>query len=189
MKKVGILGGTFDPVHIGHLIIADQVMERMKLEEIRFMPNFLPPHKEKVSNSTMEDRLKMLELALRDEAKFRIEDIEVRRGVTSYTYDTMAYLKKREPDTEFYFIIGGDMVDYLPKWYKIDELIKLVQFVGVNRPGTKGESPYPIQFLEVPSINISSSMIREKLKKGESVKFLLPEAVIHYIKENHLYGS
>lgn len=189
MRKVGILGGTFDPIHLGHLIVADQVMDRLNLDEIRFMPNYYPPHKEMTSNSTLEDRLTMLELALQKEERFRIEKIELMREGKSYTYDTMVLLKEREPETDFYFIIGGDMVDFLPQWYKIDQLVKLVRFIGVNRPHTEGKSSYPIQYIEIPSVDISSSLIREKLRKGESVNYLLPDSVIQYIKEHQLYGT
>lgn len=188
-KKVGILGGTFDPPHIGHLIIADQILNLYKLDEVRFMPNYIPPHKEKLSKTTIEDRIKMLELSLKGHDRFKIETIELKYRGKSYTYNTMVMLKQQEPETDFYFIIGGDMIDYLPKWYKIEELVKLVQFIGVNRPMSEGKTIYPIQFVEIPSIYVSSSMIRDKIAKGESVKYLLTDEVIAYIEEHHLYGA
>ncbi|MGG3853038.1 nicotinate-nucleotide adenylyltransferase [Caldifermentibacillus hisashii] len=188
-KKIGILGGTFDPPHIGHLIIADQILNLYKLDEIRFMPNYLPPHKEKLSNTTIQDRLRMLELSIKEHDRFKIETIELKRKEKSYTYNTMVLLKQLEPDHEFFFIIGGDMIDYLPKWYKIEELMELVQFIGVERPMSKGETTYSIQFADIPSIYISSSMIREKIANGQSVKYLLPEHVISYIEEHKLYGT
>lgn len=188
-KKIGILGGTFDPPHIGHLIIADQILNLYKLDEIRFMPNYLPPHKEKLSNTTIQDRLRMLELSIKEHDRFKIETIELKRKEKSYTYNTMVLLKQLEPDHEFFFIIGGDMIDYLPKWYKIEELMELVQFIGVERPMSKGETTYPIQFADIPSIYISSSMIREKIANGQSVKYLLPEHLISYIEEHKLYGT
>ncbi len=187
MKKVGILGGTFDPVHTGHLIIADQVLSILDLDEIRFMPNGRPPHKIKETNSTNEDRLNMLQLAISDHPRFRIETIELNRDGKSYTYDTMVLLKQREPDTDFYFIIGADMVDYLPHWYRVDDLISLVQFVGVNRPGYQGKTDYPIVMIDIPMIHISSSMIREKIKKRESIRYLVPDKVLEYVKEHQLY--
>ncbi|MCU9613949.1 nicotinate-nucleotide adenylyltransferase [Caldibacillus lycopersici] len=189
MKKIGILGGTFDPPHIGHLIIADQVLQKYRLNEIWFMPNHVPPHKIKDSNTTDANRLTMLQLAINNHRSFKIESIELEREGKSYTYDTMVLLKEREKDTQFYFIIGADMVEYLPKWYKIDELVQLVQFIGVNRPFYKRETRYPVQFIDIPSIHISSSMIREKIVKGESVNYLIPDNIIHYIEENGLYGS
>jgi nicotinate-nucleotide adenylyltransferase len=188
-KKVGIIGGTFDPPHIGHLIIADQILHRYQLQEIWFMPNYLPPHKEKTSNTSACDRLKMLELAIEDHPSFKIETIELERNGKSYTYDTMRLLRKREPNTEFFFIIGADMVEFLPNWYKIEELIKLVRFIGVNRPEYQTKTAYPIDIVTIPDVYISSSMIREKIAKGESVKYLVPNSVLQYIKEKGLYGS
>lgn len=101
-KKIGILGGTFDPPHIGHLIIADQILNLYKLDEIRFMPNYLPPHKEKLSNTTIQDRLRMLELSIKEHDRFKIETIELKRKEKSYTYNTMVLLKQLEPDHEFF---------------------------------------------------------------------------------------
>lgn len=188
-KKVGILGGTFDPPHIGHLIIADQVLTLCNLDEVRFMPNHIPPHKEKKSNSTVKDRLNMLELATKDHSRYKIETIELKREGKSYTYTTMSLLRQLEPENTFSFIIGGDMIDYLPKWYKIEELMKLVQFIGVARPNYKGKTNYSVQMIDIPTIDISSSMIREKIARGHSVKYLLTDSVIKYIEENRLYGT
>ena len=188
VRKVGILGGTFDPIHHGHLIIADQVLASLSLDEVRFMPNALPPHKARAA-TTKEDRLKMIELAIQNHPGFRVETIELMRKGKSYTYDTMVLLTEREPDSEFYFIIGADMIDYLPNWYRIDDLLSLVKFVGVNRPGYAGETSYPIIHVEIPMIDLSSSLIREKIKNGESIRYLVPDAVIQYIKEHRLYET
>ncbi len=188
-KRIGILGGTFDPPHIGHLIIADEILQAFRLEEVRFMPNHLPPHKKKDTDSTDADRLNMLRLATQDHPFFKIETIELERKGISYTHDTMRLLKAREPDAEFFFIIGADMAEYLPKWHKIDELVKLVQFIVVNRPGHRMETDYPVKKVNIPDISISSSVIRAKIEKGESVRYLLPRPVWEYIKEKGLYGS
>lgn len=189
MRKVGILGGTFDPIHHGHLIIADQVLTALSLDEVRFMPNASPPHKSKRTSTTNEQRLKMIELAIQNHPRFQTETIELMREGKSYTYDTMVLLKEREPDAEFYFIIGADMIDYLQQWNRIDELFDLVKFVGVNRPGYKGNTEYPIIRVEVPIIDVSSSLIREKIKNRESIRYLVPDAVLRFIKEHHLYET
>lgn len=189
MKKVGILGGTFNPPHTGHLVIANEVLHAYGLDEVWFMPNQVPPHKtvdQPISNS---DRLAMLELALSDNGYFRIERTELERSGPSYTYDTMKILKDMYKDHDFYFIIGGDMVEYLPKWHKIDELLNMVKFVGVSRPSYTTESPYDILYAETPQIDISSSMIRERVKAGRSIRYLLPESVREYIGERGLYGT
>jgi nicotinate-nucleotide adenylyltransferase len=189
LKKIGILGGTFDPPHHGHLLIANEVLDQLQLDEIWFMPNFEPPHKEKSGGATTEDRVKMLELAIDGHPKFRIETIELDRAGRSYTIDTMKLLIARHPDVDFYFIIGADMIEYLPKWHKIDELIKLIKFVGINRPEHVEETAYPIIHVKVPEIAVSSKLIRNRIKEKRTIRYLLPEAVRMYIEENQLYGS
>lgn len=189
MKNIGILGGTFDPPHLGHLIIADQVLNELKLDEIWFMPNHVPPHKEKVSNTSDEDRIMMLEYTIQGHFRFKIEPIEIERSGKSYTYDTMVLLKERYPDYNFYFIIGADMVEYLPKWYKINELLSLVQFVGVNRPGYSVKQSLPVSLVDTPMIDISSTFIRNQIKSGKSVKYFVTDSVLQYIEEKGLYGS
>jgi len=188
-RKIGILGGTFDPPHLGHLIIANEVFHRLELDELQFMPNQEPPHKERESHTTNRDRIRMLELAIQGNPFFSIEKIELERKGRSYTYDTMKMLMERNPNNEYYFIIGADMVEYLPNWYQVDELMKLVKFVGVNRPNYQLESTYPIIPIEVPFIEISSSMIRKRTQNSETINYLLPYGVINYIEENQLYGS
>ncbi|ACJ33193.1 Nicotinic acid mononucleotide adenylyltransferase [Anoxybacillus flavithermus WK1] len=188
VKKVGILGGTFDPPHYGHLLIADDVRTELQLDEIWFMPNYIPPHKDKQVTDHVH-RVHMLRVAIANQPHFRVETIELERKERSYTYDTIVLLKQRYPDTMFYFIIGGDMVEYLPNWYRIDELVQLVQFVGVKRPGYSLRTPYPIIEVDVPTFAVSSSLIRERIQSGKSVTYLLPEAVQLYIKENRLYET
>jgi nicotinate-nucleotide adenylyltransferase len=188
VKKVGILGGTFDPPHYGHLLIANEVLTELQLDEIWFMPNNIPPHKQKAVTDSRH-RVAMIELAIADHSQFRLETIELERQGPSYTYETMKMLKERYPHVQFYFIIGADMVEYLPKWYKIDELIAFVQFVGVKRPGYSLCTIYPLIEVEVPTFSVSSSLIRERIKRGKSVKYLLPEAVQSYIEEKGLYGA
>lgn len=186
-KKVGILGGTFNPPHIGHLIIANEVFHALHLDEVRLMPNAIPPHKTKDTRVTSEQRLKMLNLAIENVPYMAIEKVELIRGGTSYTVDTMQILTEQEADTEFYFIIGGDQVEYLSKWHRIDDLLKLVRLVGVARPNTSIVSAYPIITLDIPQIDISSTVIRERLKNGETTKFLIPAQVREYIQKENLY--
>ena len=129
----------------------------------------------------------MLHLCVDDNPKFGIEDYEVKRGGVSYSIDTMKALTQQHPENQYYFIIGGDMVEYLPKWREIDELVKLVQFVGVGRPGFHKRSQYPILWVDVPETEISSTLIRQKIKNGCSIKYLVPDAVEQYINEENLY--
>lgn len=189
MKKVGILGGTFDPPHLGHLLIANEVYSALDLDEVWFMPNQEPPHKEKSDCVKNDERLQMLNLAIENNDHFKISAIELEREGRSYTVDTMKILNNQNPTFQFFFIIGADMIEYLPKWHKIDELIKLVNFVGVERPEYSHQTDYPVRYVDVPAIEVSSSMIRERLKNGKTVRYLLPDPVIHYIEEKHLYGT
>lgn len=131
----------------------------------------------------------MLELAIEDNPFLTIETIELERGGKSYTYDTMKALTQKNPDTDYYFIIGGDMVEYLPKWYKIDELAQMVNFVGIKRPGYEMDTPYPVIWVDVPMLEISSTKIREKISQGCSVRYLVPDKVIEYIEKEGLYQN
>ena len=189
MKKIGIFGGTFDPPHFGHLIMANEVLSALHLHEIWFMPNQNPPHKDSEEISDSLHRMHMLRLCTEKKPEFKVQSIEFERVGPSYTYDTLVLLKEQYPDCSFYFIIGADMIEYLPKWHNIDKLTELVQFVGVKREGYQTETTYPVCEVTAPVIEISSTMIRERFRQQQSADFLLPEEVIGYIEENHLYES
>lgn len=188
LKKVGILGGTFNPPHLGHLIIANEVQTRLNFDEIWFMPNQEPPHKDNTNRVSSLHRLEMVQRAISDNSLFKIQSIELERPGRSYTFETMKLLTEKY-DHEFYFIIGADMVEYLPKWYKIEELVQLVRFVGVNRPEYDQHSDYPIIYVDVPNIEISSQAIRERIKAGRNIRYFVPNTVIEYIEENRLYET
>ncbi|MFD1672746.1 nicotinate-nucleotide adenylyltransferase [Agrilactobacillus yilanensis] len=186
-RQVGILGGTFNPPHLGHLIMADQVMQQLELEKVLFMPDNQPPHVDEKKTIPGKDRKEMVSRAIMDNPNFELETIELQRGGISYTYDTIKALKQRHPDTDYYFIIGGDMVAYLPKWHKIDELLKLVHFVGVRRRNFAVHSNYPIIWVDSPLVDISSSAIRKRVKNQQSIHYLVPDDVAAYIYEKGLY--
>ncbi|AYM03434.1 nicotinate-nucleotide adenylyltransferase [Levilactobacillus yiduensis] len=186
-RRIGILGGTFNPPHLGHLVIADQVATQLGLDKVLFMPDAEPPHVDRKLTISAKDRVAMVKAAIKDNPRFDLELTEVARGGRSYSYDTMLQLTQAHPENQYYFIIGGDMVAYLPKWYRIDELVKLVQFVGVCRQGFNRESPYPVLWVDVPQIGISSTMVRDQVRRGQSVRYLVPTMVDLYIKEHLLY--
>ena len=186
-KQVGILGGNFNPVHNAHLVVADQVRQQLGLDEVVLMPEFKPPHIDEKMTIDEKHRLKMLELAIEGVEGLGVETTELERKGISYTYDTMKLLTEKNPDINYYFIIGADMVDYLPKWYRIDELIKMVQFVGVQRPKYKAGTSYPVISVDVPLMDISSRMIRRFIKKNRRPNYLLPKSVLDYIEEEGLY--
>ncbi|GBG95629.1 nicotinic acid mononucleotide adenylyltransferase [Ligilactobacillus salitolerans] len=186
-KRVGLLGGTFNPLHNGHLIVAQQVLSQLGLEKIVFLPDNLPPHVDHKDALPAKQRLEMVRLGITGNEKFELDTTEIERGGVSYTVDTIKDLQARHPDTDYYFIIGGDMVEYLPKWYQIDQLVRMVKFVGVKRTGARTQSQYPLLWVDVPTIDISSTLIREKVQQGCSIKYLVPSAVEDYIKEEGLY--
>lgn len=186
-KQVGILGGNFNPVHNAHLVVADQVRQQLNLDQVLLMPEFTPPHVDKKTTIDEKHRLKMLQLAIGHVPNLGIETIELERKGVSYTYDTMKLLTEANPDVDYYFIIGADMVDYLPKWHRIDELVHLVQFVGVQRPRYKAGTSYPVIWVDVPLMDISSSMVRDFIAQGRTPNYLLPAPVLDYIQKEELY--
>lgn len=193
--KVGIMGGTFDPIHMGHLLAAETVKDAYKLDEVWFMPSHIPPHKQ-AAGATGEQRLKMTKLATEDYLDYSTLDIEVVRGGVSYTIDTIQLLHKEYPNTTFYFIIGADMVNYLPKWERIEELVQQITFIGVGRPGFDLHLDDLPEFLqsrvllaEMPQVDISSTAIRRRLAGGKSVRFMVPDSVLTYITRSGLYES
>ncbi|WP_369413976.1 nicotinate-nucleotide adenylyltransferase [Aquibacillus saliphilus] len=188
MKKVGLLGGTFDPPHYGHLMIAEEVYQALDLNEVWFIPSYEPPHKEK-STTCAEHRISMIQEAIIDNNHFLLNTIEVERLGKSYTIDTVKKLQESYPDIQFYFIIGADMVEYLSKWFKIDELIKIIQFVGVKRNKYQLDTIYPIIEVEIPGMDVSSTMVRERLREGKTIRYLVPPQVLEKIEEHNLYGS
>ncbi|APB31669.1 nicotinate-nucleotide adenylyltransferase [Vagococcus teuberi] len=186
-KRVGILGGGFNPVHLGHLVMAEQVYAQLALDEFYLMPTYQPPHVDKKTVIDASHRVAMLELATKSNPHLKVELEEVYREGKSYTFDTMESLIAKNPNTDYYFVIGGDMVDYLPKWYKIDELMKMIQFVAIKRSGFPQTSDYPLIWVDSPRMDISSSLIRQNIQRGCPIKYLVPDNVIDYIQKKDLY--
>ena len=187
MERIGLIGGSFNPPHIAHLIMAEQARVQLGLDKVYFLPSHIPPHVDEKKTIDANTRVEMTRLAIQDNIYFDIETIELERMEKSYTYDTIQLLKKRNPNTEYYFIIGGDMVDYLPTWHRVDELVHEVQFVGVERPGYEKETPYPVLWIIAPKMDISSTQIRKSVLFQQSIKYLVPELVEAYIAEKGLY--
>ena len=183
--KIGIYGGTFDPIHNGHLIMARDAVEKLGLDEIIFIPNAIPPHRGGHKPASEKLRLEMLLAAIAGEPRFKAEDIELRRGGVSYTVDTIIALKEKYPaETEMYFLVGGDNVDELHSWHRIDDLKLLVTFVVLSR-GSR-DTEHLLMKLD-RRIDISATEIRERIAKNESIRYLVPDAVHQIIIRNHLY--
>lgn len=195
--KVGILGGTFDPIHKGHIAIAKLAAEECELEQVILIPTGTPPHKETQVTSA-EHRYRMTELAA-DEIPFLIvSDIESKRTGYSYTVDTINQLKKEQPDTEYFYIIGADNIGYIRQWKDAKALLKGLNIICISREGydmepegqiLEREFGAMVHNVHIKAIPISSTEIREKLNKKEDVKQYLNEAVLTYIQKNKLYGE
>ncbi|MCF6137997.1 nicotinate-nucleotide adenylyltransferase [Pseudalkalibacillus berkeleyi] len=187
-RKIGILGGTFDPPHLGHLIIASEAKEQCDLDQVWFMPSATPPHKSRQVSSG-KHRVAMVEEMIVDREDFEVSTIEFDRPGPSFTVDTILQLKDEHPNVQFYFIIGGDMVDSLHTWERIETLLNLVTFVGVKRPGYKFQTPFiqQIQSIDTPLIDLSSTMLRERFKSGKNTQYYVTKRVGKYIEVNRLY--
>lgn len=189
--KIGVLGGAFDPVHYGHLKIAEFCKDRLKLDRVLFVPTGNPPHKKPVAS--YQHRLKMLELALKDYHDFVLAELEKpSRKKYSYTIDTLKRLKKIYPTASIFFIIGQDNVKEIKTWHNYQSLFDYATFVVLRRPGDfQGldniEYKDKILFIDSPAIDIASRDIRQKLRLGEKINGLFPKVIADYIKKNKLY--
>ena len=187
--KLGILGGTFNPIHLGHLILAEEARQRLALDKVIFVPSFLPPHKDNGLILDADDRYKMICLATEKNKFFETSDIEIKRKGKSYTIDTLNEFKKEYPDSELFFIIGSDVIKDLPQWQDIKEVERLVKFVIATRPG------YPLKdiqeedalLVQIQALDISAYEIRRRIKGKLSIRYLVPEDVRQYIIKRRLY--
>lgn len=191
-KRVGIIGGTFDPVHIGHLVAADQVLFYNQLDQVWFMPAFKPPHKMEQAITDYQHRVAMLELVAELNPSYQVCTIEGEREGPSYTYDTIIELQKLYPEIEFNFVIGADIFNTLTKWYRINELVQLIKFIGLNRINCEKviiekSILEQITMVPMPQLEISSSLIREYVLDGRGLDYLVPKPVEEYIKEHQIY--
>jgi len=187
--RIGILGGTFNPIHIGHLTLAKEAVRQLKLDKLIFIPSYLPPHKDQKGILDAEHRFKMVASAISGNPKFEASRIEVDLKKKSYSIDTLKKLRTQYgPDTEFFFIIGSDSLKELVTWRQIDEIFKLSAFVVAKRPGFSiEETPSQVQAITMAEMDISSTEIRKRLKEGKDISNLVPDEVRGYIKDNRLY--
>lgn len=186
--RIGILGGTFNPPHLGHLLMAEQVGKQLDLDEVWFMPTSKPPHAPGKKTIAAQHRMEMVQLAIQDNPLFKLQPYEVFKGGVNYTVDTMRHFVNEFPQSDFYFIIGGDSVRDLPTWKNIDELSHLIQFVGIRRPGTEDiVSEYPVIWVDSPLVELSSTEIRLRVYLEQSIRYQVPEAVEDYIYQHKLY--
>jgi nicotinate-nucleotide adenylyltransferase len=188
VQHIGILGGTFNPIHIGHLAIAQMAQEKASLDKVVFVPAFIPPHKTVTHLAAAKDRLAMVRLAIGDNPSFAVSDYEITKGGKSFSIDTVRHFREiYQHKAKLYFIIGGDSLATLPTWREIDKLLKLVTFIAVNRPGYKKNREAMKHIAVESELNISSSDLRKRVIQGKTIKYLVPDKVIRYIGQRKIY--
>ncbi len=189
MQKIGILGGAFDPIHIGHLILAGDVWDNVSLDKIVFLVNYHPPHK--TVYASFEDRFNMVKEAIDGIPHFEASDFEARAGVVpSYTVKVLEKYIEYNPDAGLFLIVGMDQVASLKSWYNYEKLINMVNFIILKRPGWEAPSDLNLRrvvYLDERLVEISSTEIRERIREGRSIKYLVPERVEKYILDKKLY--
>lgn len=197
--RIGIFGGTFDPVHLGHLVLAEQCREQCRLDEVWFVPAGTPPHKSRTGITPAQERREMLEFAIAGHERFRISLCEFARSGPSFTVDTLAQLAQESPGHEWFLLLGADSVHDLPTWRDPHRILQQATVVAVNRGDSPGMqldelaasfSPDELQRIltvTIPGLEISSSDIRERARAGRSVRYLVPRAVEMYLNQRNLY--
>jgi len=193
--KLGIMGGTFNPIHQGHLVAAEFIRDEFKLDEVLFVPSGKPPHKDDNQIVSPEHRWMMAVLATASNEYFSVSSIEIERVGESYTRDTILELKQKyKRKTECYFITGADAIAEISTWHKTEDLPKITKFIAASRPGYKLDTDnIDLRFrkctylIEIPALTISSTEIRKRIKGGQTIKYLVPEVVEKYIYKNNLY--
>jgi nicotinate-nucleotide adenylyltransferase len=200
-KRIGVLGGTFDPIHYGHLMAAEEARELLGLTKVIFVPSGNPPHKSSQDVTDGEQRWAMTVLATQDNPWFTVSRVELDRADVSYTVDTLQLLQEQMPEAELYFITGADMFLELPTWKEPETILRSFHFVAVARPGWRVASldgrlrvlveryRCHVHILNIPGIAVSSTEIRDRLRAGRSVRYLVPTPVVSYILQEGLYGA
>lgn len=192
MKKVGIFGGTFDPIHTGHLIMAQDAAEFARLDKILVMPSATPPLRDNAPIASGRDRLEMVKRAVAGNPCFEASALDLEANGMSYSIQVVEKIVARHPDDELFWILGADQIAQLDKWHRIDELSKYVKFIALKRPGYSLDSSTTpsscrIDFAPTHEFDISASEIRKRLQSGLNVKYFLPPEVFEYIKAGSLY--
>ena len=199
--RLGIMGGTFDPIHYGHLVAAEMARGEFNLSKVLFIPSGTPPHKIRRDVSAANLRYEMVELAIKDNSEFDLSALEMERKGPSYTVETLRILRRAWPEYELYFITGTDALLEIFSWREAEEILTMIQFIGAARPGfdardflLKVQQEHPetqgrIHYLEVPALAISSTDIRARVRHGQPIRYLLPELVRLFLQKHGLYSD
>jgi nicotinate-nucleotide adenylyltransferase len=197
MGDIGILGGTFNPPHMGHLVMAQEALDQLDLDRVVFMPVAVPPHKEAREDPGAAARVRLCRLAVADDDRFDVSTLEIERGGASFTVDTLRELHDVEPEHELTFIVGGDMAQSLPAWREPEAILALARLAVAEREGVRREDIARrleslhggdrVVFFDMPRIDVSSSTIRRRVAEGRPIRYLVPEAVAAEIAEQGLY--
>lgn len=187
--RLGVMGGTFDPIHYGHLVAASQAASAFKLDKVLFVPTGEPWQKQTITDA--EHRLAMTKLAIDGNSLFEISTVDVRRAGPTFTIDTLRDIHESNPEADVFFITGADSIAQIDSWKDSSQIWPLAHFVGVTRPGHSLEVPKSaageVSLLEIPALAISSTDIRARVESGKPIDYLLPNSVIDYIHANHIY--
>ena len=193
VRKLGVMGGTFDPIHIGHVLAASEAADQVGLDEVLFVPTGQSWQKSDRNITSSDHRVAMTALAIEDDDRFTLSLMEVQRSGPSYTIDTVNELKRAEPTTDIYVIVGADAIRTISTWHQSQALINDVHFIVMARAGhgiSADEIPVKHSVvIEMPQVEISSSDIRERVGSGRSIKYLVPDNVASYIAKHHLYNA
>jgi nicotinate-nucleotide adenylyltransferase len=191
MTRLGVMGGTFDPIHHGHLVAASEVASAFNLDSVLFVPTGEPWQKSKVTDG--EHRYLMSVIATASNPRFKVSRVDIDRDGPTYTIDTLRDIRAMHPDAELFFITGADAIKQILEWKDVDQIWPLAHFVAVTRPGHKLELPPApsgaISVLEIPALAISSTDVRARVAEGEPVWYLVPDGVVQYIGKHNLYQA
>ena len=187
--KVGILGGTFDPIHIGHLIAASSVYEELNLDSVVFMPAGDPWQKRDRELSPGKQRLEMVKLATEDDSRFQVSDIEIARTGPTYAIDTVREWIKLNPADEIFWIVGSDALSGIPSWHEWEAFVSEVTIVAVNRVGQNDPVPFNFVSVEMPEVRISATELRDRFINHSDTQYLVPQKVSQYISDQGLYRA
>ncbi|QQQ77673.1 nicotinate-nucleotide adenylyltransferase [Saccharothrix sp. 6-C] len=191
-RRIGVMGGTFDPVHHGHLVAASEVQARFDLDEVVFVPTGQPWQKSEREVSAAEDRYLMTVIATASNPRFSVSRVDIDRPGPTYTIDTLTDLKVGRPDADLFFITGADALEQILSWRRADDVFGLAHFIGVTRPGYELDDthlpPGAVSLVEVPAMAISSTAVRARTAAGLPVWYLVPDGVVQYISKRRLYS-